>query len=140
MKVSRGKVKLDKRDVRVGNFVYTREDDHIRVQDISRTVSHRIEKRIPKGQLLDIWLSSPDEHRNALTAYAVVTFNYLCAVPDPALWDEVNRAVVACVNRHKDIYGIKDDISQEEDAAVLKEERGLHDAVEEIREKTAGQD
>ena len=45
------------------------------------------------------------------------------------------KAAVACVNRHKEFYGIKDDVTAEEDAAIVKEEKELEEAVEEARKE-----
>lgn len=135
MKIVKGKVKLDKRDYRVGNFVYSDEGDYIKMQDINRTVVHRIEKRIAKGQLLDMMLSAPEEHKKGLECYAVMMYNVLCVVPDPVFYNDMSSAVLACVNRHKNIYGIKEDISDEEDKAILREEREFHEAMSDIVEK-----
>lgn len=133
MKIINGKLKLDKRDVRVGNFVFTLEPDYIKVQDISLTVTHRISRNIARGQLLGMLLAEPEKYERDLRNYAALMFNLLCTVPDAEFYDDIYRASVRCVNRHKDIYGIKDDISEEEDAQIVREEKELHEAVEEIK-------
>lgn len=135
MKIINGKLKLDKRDVRAGNFVFTLEPDYIKVQDISLTVTHRISRNIARGQLLGMLLAEPEKYARDLRNYAALMFNLLCTVPDAEFYDDIYRASVRCVNRHKDIYGIKDDITEDEDAQIVREERELHEAVEEIKEK-----
>lgn len=135
MKILNGKVKLDKRDIRVGNFVYTKEPDHIKVQDISLTITHRINRHIAKGQLLEMMLEDSKKYENDLRNYAVLMYNLLCTVPDASFYEDINTAVLSCINRHKDVYGIKEDITPDEDAKILQEERELHEAVEDIKEK-----
>lgn len=135
MKIINGNLKLDKRDVRVGNFVFTLEPNHIKVQDISLTVTHRISRNIARGQLLGMFLAEPEKYERDLRNYAALMFNLLCTVPDAEFYDDIYRASVRCVNRHKDIYGIKDDITEDEDAQIVREERELHAAMEEIKEK-----
>ena len=135
MKIVKGKIKLDKRDTRVGNFVYTDEGEHIKIQDINLTITHRINKRIAKGQLLEMMLAEKDEHKNDLHNYATLIYNLLCTVPDVQFYEDINTAVLACVNRHKDIYGIKEDIGKEEDDAIVQEEKGIHEAVADVVEK-----
>ena len=139
MKILNGKIKLDKRDVRVGNFVYTIEPDHIKVQDISLTVTHRIHRGIAKSQLLEMMLEDPARYKNDLHNYATLMYNLLCTVPDAKFYEDMNTAVLACINRHKDVYGIKEDITPAEDAKILQEEKELHEAVEEIKEKAGEQ-
>ncbi len=133
MKILKGKLKLGKNDVRVGNFVYTAEPDHIKVQDISLTVTHRIGRNIAKGQLLAFWLEDPEKNGRNLRNYAALMYNLLCTVPDADFYNDIHGAALRCVNRHKDLYGLKDDIADEEDAKIVEEEKGLHDAVEEIK-------
>lgn len=140
MRISKGRVRLDGRDVRVGNFVYTDEDGYVKLQDISRTVVQRISKDTAKGRLLSLMLSAPEESAKFLEAYAAVSYNFLGVVVDPRLLVEVNAATVACLNRHGDVYGMKDDVTAEEDAAVLREERELRDAMEDIAERAGGKE
>lgn len=135
MKILNGKIKLDKRDTRVGNFVYTLEDNHIKVQDISLTITHRINRHIAKGQLLEMMLEDPKKYQNDLHNYATLMYNFLCTVPDASLYEDINKAVLACINRHKDVYGIKEDITPAEDAKILQEEKELHEAVAEMTGK-----
>lgn len=47
----------------------------------------------------------------------------------------MNKAVRECINRHKELYGIKEDLTDEEDAIILKEEQELHEAEEEVRKE-----
>lgn len=136
MKILNGKVKLDKRDVRIGNFVYTIEPDHIKIQDISLTITHRINRHIAKGQLLEMMLEDAGKYKNDLHNYATLMYNFLCTVPDVTFYEDINKAVLDCINRHKDVYGIKEDITPAEDAKILQEEKELHEAVAEMAEKT----
>lgn len=129
------KVKLSHDDVRVGNFIYHNEKDFVKVSDINGFVSHRISKFIPKGRFLSMALEEPDETKTQwLQAYATVLFNVLSCVPDKDFLDELNRSAVVCAERHRNLYNVKDDISREEDDAVLEDEKNNVKAMEELKD------
>lgn len=142
MKVDKkGEIKLDRWEVRAGNFVMRYESDgHLRVGDLGGYVSFRVSDLIAKGEMLRIvWEQAKNgtEQEKAralvyLEKIAVVTFNYLSCVPDQALLDEVNEAVVRCVERNKAIYGVREDISDEQNEKDIEQFRGEYEAVEEV--------
>jgi hypothetical protein len=133
MKIVNGKVKLDANDYRVGNFVFHDEEGHVKMMDIGGALSVRVSKAFAKGRMLDMAVKERSE--GFLTNVAATTYNFLCTIPDMEFFKAVNDACIACVNRHKDIYGLKDDVTAEEDAEILKEERELHDASDEVAKK-----
>jgi len=134
MKVTKkGKVKLETGDRRVGNFVYHREKAHYKLQDIGGLFSLRVSNALLAGVMISEVMDDGGE--NFLGNYAATMYNVLCCVPDAELMAELNKSVVACVNRHKDLYGVKDDITAEEDAKILKEELELHEAEVEARKE-----
>lgn len=137
MKIVKGKLTLDKRDFRVGNFVFTREPEHIKVQDIGQMVAHRISVHIAKGQLLDMMLADKEKYAKMLEMYAVSMYNVLSVAPDMTFYEEVYKSTEECARRHADVYGLKENVSDEEDAKILKEERELEEAKEEILAKTS---
>lgn len=140
MRIVKGKLKLDKRDTRVGNFVFTLEPEYVKVQDISQTVAHRIARHLPRGRMLEMMLEDSKEHEKALQNYAVVSFCALSVIPDAQFFEDIYRAAGDCVERHKEFYGVKDDITAEEDADILNEEREFHESVEEIGAVIGGGD
>lgn len=119
-------------DYRVGNFVYHEEVDMVKVSDVSGACSHRVSKMIAKGRQLSLYLESArkgDENaRKALEMYAVGVFNVLCTVFDVEFLLIVSNAATECMERHKDIYGIKDDVTEEserEDIEAVRETEAL---------------
>lgn len=135
MKVKKGKMKLQRGDVRVGNFVFHAEKEHYKVQDINGVFSLRLYGGMPAAMMMRTGLSDPQGNENFLHGYAAVMYNVLSCVPDEEYLKAVNEAAIACVNRHKEFYGIKDDVTAEEDAAIVKEEKELEEAVEEARKE-----
>lgn len=136
MKIKDGKIKLDKRDVRVGNFIFTREPEHIKVQDISGMVSCRYHMGGLKWKYLNLLLEESQKNFKFLQNEAVLMSNFLLVVPDMEFYEEVNKAIIDCINRHPNFYDIKEDISQKEDDKILTEEKTLYEAMEEVKEKT----
>lgn len=133
MKVKKGKVKLEKGDRRVGNFVYSREKAHVKLQDIGGLFSFRVGEQLLAGQMLMSVLDDGGE--NFLGNYAAVMYNTICCVPDVEFLTALQGAVRDCLNRHKDLYGLKDDLTEEEDAKILREEVELAEAEAEARKE-----
>lgn len=135
MKVKKNRIKLQRGDVQVGNFVFHAEKEHYKVQDINGVFSLRLYGSMPAAMMMRTALSDTQGNENFLHGYAAVMYNVLSCVPDEEYLKAINEAAVACVNRHKEFYGIKDDVTAEEDAAIVKEEKELDEAVEEARKE-----
>lgn len=133
MKVKNGKVKLEKGDRRVGNFVYSREKAHVKLQDIGGLFSFRVSDGLLAGRMMMEVLDDGGEA--FLGNYAAVMYNTICCVPDVEFLTALQTAVRDCLNRHKDLYGLKDDLTDDEDAKILKEEVELAEAEEEVRKE-----
>lgn len=131
-------VKVGAEDFRAGNFILHPEGDHIKVTDINGVVSHRIHRGTAKGSLLDIMLrSARDGEGDAVEhckTYVAVMHEVLSCVPDGDFFLALHDAVQSCVDRHPEVYGIKPDISEQEDAEILDDERGFREEVETLRE------
>jgi len=140
MKTSKGKVKLERGDVRVGNFVIHTENEHYKIQDINSVFSVRASIITPIGQLIKAALENlkggDENSERFLHDYCAVFYNVLSVAPDYEFLGAIQKASVDCLNRHKDMYGIKDDISKEEDDRILKEEVELAEAEREARLET----
>lgn len=127
------KLKVGKDDVRVGNFIYHREDDYIKVSDVSGMVSHRVSIYSVKGQQLQIALDGVDtdpRYRTWLEQYAVVLYNVLCCVFDVEFLSQINKSAVECAERHKKLY-VKE-VSDQEDARILDEVKETHEVMEKL--------
>lgn len=138
MKTRKGKVKLQRGDVRVGNFIFHAENEHFKFTDINGVFSLRVSGWTPVGMMMRAALDSPGENETFLHNYASVMYNALSAVPDMDFLGAVNGAAMDAVGRHKELYGIKDEITPEEDAGILQEERELDEATREARMEILG--
>ena len=58
-------------------------------------------------------------------------------IPFPILqfFLDIDKACVACVNRHKEFYGIKEDITPEQDKEILEESKEVYEAIEELKKE-----
>lgn len=134
MKVKDGKLKLSKNERQVGSFVFKREAEHIKVTDINGAMSFRISNRaFQSGRLLEMMLQ--EKEQMFLHNYAAMVWNFSGVIPDEAFMLDINAACVACVNRHKEFYGIKEGISVEEDNRIVDEQRAFVDEVENLKEE-----
>lgn len=139
-KVKRGRIKLQRGDVQVGNFIFHAEKDHYKLTDINGVFSVRVSGYATIGVMMRAALDSPKEHETFLHNYAAVMYNVLSAVPDMEFLASVNDAAVSAVERHKEMYGVADDVGEERDAEILQEEKELEGAVHEARMEILGHD
>ena len=128
-----GKLKLSKDERQIGNFVWKNEAEHIKITDINSNLSHRVSKQLNVGRMLEIALK--EKHDNYLGNYAAMVWLFSNIVTDEQFFVDIDNACVACVNRHKDFYGIKEDITPERDKEILEEARETYEAIEELKEK-----
>ena len=131
------KLRLDKNERRIGNFVIRDEDHHVKVMDINQVFTHRADKRTPVGLFLKGCfdaLDSDESTGRGLGNWLAVIFTAFSVVPDVQWLDEVMNASEACMRRHPEAYGLPDqDVSDERDAEIIQEERELSQFEEEVR-------
>ena len=124
----------------MGSFIFHAEKDHYKLTDINGVFSVRVSGYATIGVMMRAALDSPKEHETFLHNYAAVMYNALSAVPDMEVLAAVNDAAVSAVDRHKDMYGIQDEIGDERDAEILQQERDLEEATHEARMEILGHD
>lgn len=135
MIIKKNKVKLQRGDVRVGNFVYHAERDHYKLTDINGLFSVRIAGHTPMGMMMRAACDDPQGNDTFLHNYAAVIYNALSSIPDGEWMTEVNRASLDAVSRHREMYGIREDVSSEEDEAILRGVRETEEAIEGARKE-----
>lgn len=133
-----GKLKLSKDERQIGNFVYKNEPEHIKICDINSQMTHRVAKHLNIGRMLEMALKEKQD--NYLANYAAMTWLYSNIVTDEQFFLDIDKACVDCVNRHKEFYGIKDDITPEQDKEILDEVQGAQEAIEELKKEGANED
>lgn len=134
MKVSKnGRVSLEKGEVRVGNFFIKKEPEYIKIQDINAVFTHRIRRKTAVGIWCLNMLDQGEGGERSLIAYIGTLWSVFSPAPDDEYVKALLDAATACLNRHPDWYGIKPDVTDEEDAAIIQEERELSGAEEEIK-------
>lgn len=125
-----GKLKLAKGERQIGNFIYKDEPGYIKISDINSAMTHRVSKHLNIGRLLEMALKERSD--NYLANYASMTWLYSNIVTDEQFFMDINKACVDCVERHKEFYGIKDDIAPETDKEILDEVQGAQEAIREL--------
>lgn len=138
MKISKGKIRLQAGETRVGNFILADRNGMIQVRDISGSVFFSVSKSLPKGMLLD-WMSK--ENQDGLKGIIAVTWNFLSVVPDMDFLKEVNRLCVECAERHSELYGAKAGLTDGEQDGELAEamlDEAAREEFSKAAEKTEG--
>lgn len=106
--LSGGKIKLEKNDFRIGNFVLSIEKQHVKVCDINKRFTLRFFNRMPIGVWLDSLVKRGDDGLDSLRTYIVVLWSVLSVVPDSEYLQELIKSAHACMARHADWYGKKE--------------------------------
>lgn len=125
-----GRLKLAKGERQIGNFIFKNEPGYIKISDINSAMTHRVSKHLNIGRLLEMALKERSD--NYLANYASMTWLYSNIVTDEQFFMDINKACVDCVERHKEFYGIKDDIAPETDKEILDEVQGAQEAIREL--------
>ena len=134
MKVGKdGKLKLAKNERQIRNFVFKNEDSYIKICDINSQITHRISKGVHMGLMLENSLK--DKADNFLHSYAALVYLFSNVVTDEQFFVDANKVCVDCINRHKEFYGIEEDIAAEKDKEILEEAREVYEAVEELKKE-----
>ena len=128
-----GKLKLSKDERQIGNFVYKNEPEYIKICDINSQMTHRVAKHLNIGRMLEMALKEKKDQY--LANYAAMTWLYSNIVTDEQFFLDIDKACVDCVNRHKEFYGIKEDITPEQDKEILEESKEVYEAIEELKKE-----
>ena len=127
-----GKLKLSKNERQIGNFIYKDEAEHIKISDINSMITHRVSKHLNIGRMLE--MAFKERKDVYLGNYAAMLWNFSNIVTDEQFFMDMDRVCVACVNRHKEFYGIKEDITPEADKEILDESIEVYNAIETLKE------
>lgn len=134
MKVGKdGKLKLSKDERQFGNFIIKNETEHIKICDINSQMTHRVAKHLNIGRMLEMALRERQD--TYLANYAAMTWLFSNIVTDEQFFLDIDKACVECVNRHREFYGIKEDITPERDKEILQETKETYEAIDELKEK-----
>ena len=128
-----GKLKLSKDERQIGNFIYKNEPEHIKICDINSQMTHRVAKHLNIGRMLE--MAFKEKKDQYLANYAAMTWLYSNIVTDEQFFLDIDKACVACVNRHKEFYGIKEDITPEQDKEILEESKEVYEAIVELKKE-----
>lgn len=134
MKVTKdGKLKLAKNEKQIGSFVYKSEENHVKITDINSNLSHRVSTALNIGRMIESALK--DKRENWLHNYAAMVWNFSNIVTDEQFFLDIDKACVDCVNRHKEFYGIEEDITPERDKEILEESKEVYEAIEDFKKE-----
>ncbi len=130
MKTDRkGRIRLERGDYRVGNFVFHHEPNHIKVMAISGMTSWRVSLDTAVGMLVAEGIKQKKDRW--LGIYAACNFSQLCVVPDPDFLAKHAELVNAQTEAHPEFYG-KEKPTEDKaaDDAILKEEKELQEELD----------
>lgn len=145
MKIKNGNVKLDKLDMRVGNFVVRLEPERIKFSDISNLAVHSIDRRTAKGEVMAMLYqqAKEDEHsKTLLQNYCAVMFNTLLTVPFNTTQEdgfiymaELQKLNEECIRRGKAVYGVEDEPSDEKEQKDIEAVKDIVEAEEDAKKE-----
>lgn len=127
------KRRLSKGEIQLGGFLIKNEEAYIKISDASGYMSHRVSKFLNIGKMLDMALA--EKQTKFLEDYCALVWITSNVMPDSQFFLDVDKACVDCLNRHKDYYGIKEDISEGEDRQILVEQKEMLEDIEKLKEE-----
>lgn len=129
MKVTKeGKVRLEKGEVRIGNFFIKkeREDEYIKVVDLSSCFSLRVATRMPLGVWLLNILEMGEEGRESIKTWIGTMWSVLSVCPDQEFVTDLVHAAERNLGRHPEWYGgRKEPATEKDDAEAIEEMKGM---------------
>lgn len=138
MKVGKdGTLKLGKNERRYGNFVVKNEEHHFKICDIHSNMTHRVSKELMIGKYLEeAWQKKASSF---LEHYASMVWVFSNMIADQQFFLDMDKVMRDCVERNKGLYNIEENISEEEDAKILQEQREIHEEIEKLKEEEANE-
>lgn len=138
------KLRLDKNERRIGNFVIRNEENYVKVMDINQVFTHRAEKRVPVGMFLAQCydaLERDESTGRGLGNWLAVIFTAFSVVPDAQWLEEVMKASADCMERHPEAYGMPatagTDAENEQVEAEMKEMAEFEEVVKNLPDEPA---
>ncbi len=121
-----GKVKLEKGEIRIGNFFIRDEGDneHIKATDLNSCFMIRVDKRMPLGIWLDNMLKMGADAHETLKTWCGAMWAVLSVAPEQEYVVSLVEAADANLKRHPEWYGYDptdDDAANEEAAREVRE-------------------
>ena len=145
MKIKKdGTVKLEKEEIRVGNFFVRREENHMKLTDLNGVFSFRASRMIPVGIWLEnIWARAVNGEEVALSTlktYIATMWSVFSVAPDDDYIGGLLEVAQDALGRHPDWYGIKKEATDEEDAEVLQEVKEMKEFEDDLRKLAERED
>ena len=130
MKTNRkGKIRLQRGDYRVGNFVFHEEDNHVKVTATSGIASWRISRDTAMGMLVSNGIREKQDRW--LGIYAACVFSQLLVVPDSDFFAKHAELINAQAEAHPEFYGKEKPTNDKTaDDEILKEEKELQEELD----------
>jgi len=130
MKTNRkGKIRLQRGDYRVGNFIFHQEPGHIKVAAISGIASWRVSLDTAVGMLVSNGIKEKQDRW--LGIYAACVFSQLLVVTDSDFFAKHAELINAQAEAHPEFYGKqKPTDDKAKDDEILKEEKELQEELD----------
>ena len=133
-RLASGEVRLAKNERRIGNFLIKNEENHMKLTDLGGVMSFRALKRMPIGVwLYNLYQRKDNAADDTIKVFVSTIWSALSVVPDDEYIQHLLTGAKACLERHKEWYGEKD-VTDEEDAKIIQEEKELHEFIEKVKE------
>ena len=107
-KLANGEVRLAKNERRIGNFLVKEEPGHMKLTDLGGVMSFRVSKKMPVGVwLYNLYKRKDDSAGDTLKVFVSTVWSTLSVVPDDEYIQLLLTGSRACLERHKEWYGMK---------------------------------
>lgn len=137
------RVKLERGEKRIGNFILKREGSHMKVSDINEVFTHRVRRDVPIGMFLEDAYNELSEENTmrGIGNYFAFLWAVSSVVPDVQFLQDAFKVSEECMKRHPEAYGMPSvEVSDGEDQEIIREEKELKEFEEELKEAVEGKE
>ena len=130
-------VKLERGEVRAGNFFFKTENEHIKIQDLNALMSFRVHRKMAVGVWLENTIKRGKEGEETLRTYAASVWTFLALVPDQEAVSGIVKLTEEAMGRHPDWYGYKPTNDDKENAEAAQEVKEMAEFESGVKEQLA---
>lgn len=126
MQGKKADVKLGKNDIRLGNFILTKEEHHYKMRDVAGMWSLRVGRFMAAFIVIEECLKM--KNMKYIESLCVLLYAITTSAPDVEMVQDLHKAYMSFIDRMKSAPA-----SAEEDQEALKDVERMHSAKESIK-------
>ncbi len=132
MKINKkGEIKLAKNEIKIGEFIVSKETNHYKISTTSGNWTIRFAKTTINYNLIDAAIK--EKQYNVLKNWIVVLYDVANVVPDDNFLSTIHTAAEECYARRPDLYVPQ--LSEQKDKEIIEEMKKEREILEKAKKE-----